>query len=72
MYFVKEKLSVETSLTGSSCCLVRLFVTFGGGGEIKSTARLELPYPCCSQAKTRGESSRKGKKCNGVDLQISI
>ena len=36
-------------------------VTFGGSGGILSTARPELPYPCVSQAKSRDETSRRGK-----------
>ena len=36
-------------------------VTFGGSGGIMSTARPELPYPCNSQAKSRDETSRRGK-----------
>ena len=41
--------------------LARLFVTFGGSGGIMTTARPGLPYPCNPQAKTRDESSRRGK-----------
>ena len=47
--------------TGFAVGLSRLFVTFGGSGGIITTARTELPYPCSFQAKTRGESSRRGK-----------
>ena len=36
-------------------------VTFGGSGGIMTTARPELPYPCVSQAKSRDETSRRGK-----------
>ena len=36
-------------------------VTFGGSGGMMTTARTELPYPCSPQAKTRDESSRRGK-----------
>ena len=36
-------------------------VTFGGSGGIRSTARPELPYQCVSQAKSRDETSRRGK-----------
>ena len=36
-------------------------VTFGGRGWIMTTARPELPYPCSSHAKTRDESSQRGK-----------
>ena len=46
-------------LTGFVCMAAH--VTFGGSGGIKSTARLELPYPCNSQAKSRVESSRRKK-----------
>ena len=46
-------------LTGFVCGSAH--VTFGGSGEIRSTARLELPYPCNSQAKSRDENSRRGK-----------
>ena len=35
-------------------------VTFCGSGGIMSTARQELPYPCKSKAKYRGETSQKG------------
>ena len=34
--------------------------TFGGSGGIRSTSRPELPYPCCSQAKSRDKTSRRG------------
>ena len=47
--------------TGFAVALHRPFVTFGGSGGIMTTARTELPYPCSPQAKTRGESSRRGK-----------
>ena len=43
-----------------------LHVTFGGSGEIMTTARSELPYPCVSLAKSRGETSRRGKLCDGI------
>ena len=47
--------------TDEVCCgLARLFVTFGGSGGM-TTARTELPYPCVSQTKTRGESSQRRK-----------
>ena len=46
-------------LTGFVCWLAH--VTFGGSGGIRSTARLELLYPCVSQAKSRDETSRRGK-----------
>ena len=36
-------------------------VTFGGSGGIRSTARPELPYLCVSKAKSRDETSRRGK-----------
>ena len=36
-------------------------VTFGGSGGIRSTSRPELPYPRVSQAKSRDETSRRGK-----------
>ena len=45
-------------LTGFVCLEAR--VTFGGSGGIMTTARLELPYPCNSQAKSRVETSRRG------------
>ena len=35
--------------------------TCGGSGGMMTTARPGLPYPCSPQAKTRGESSRRGK-----------
>ena len=41
--------------------LARLHGTFGGSDGIMTTARPGLPYPCSPQAKTRGESSRRGK-----------
>ena len=48
--------------TDTVCCgLALLHFTFGGSGMIMTTARSELPYPCSTQAKTRGESSRRGK-----------
>ena len=46
-------------LTGFVC--MEAHVTFGGSGGIMSTARSELPYPCNSQAKSRDETSRRGK-----------
>ena len=47
--------------TGVRLWLVRLLFTFGGSDGILTTARPELPYTCSSQAKTRCDSSRKGK-----------
>ena len=46
-------------LTGFVCKAAH--VTFGGSGEIRSTARPELRYPCVFQAKSRDETSRRGK-----------
>ena len=46
-------------LTGFVCMAAN--VTFGGSGGIMTTARPELPYPCVSQAKSRDETSRRGK-----------
>ena len=46
-------------LTGVVC--KEAHVTFGGSGGIRSTARPELPYLCVSQAKSRVETSRRGK-----------
>ena len=46
-------------LTGFVCWSAH--VTFGGSDGIRSTARPELPYPCVSQAKSRDETSRRGK-----------
>ena len=48
-------------LTGFVCGSAN--VTFGGsdGIGIMTTARPELPYPCVSQAKSRDETSRRGK-----------
>ena len=46
-------------LTGFVCTSAH--VTFGGSAGIMSTARPELPYPCVSQAKSRDETSRRGK-----------
>ena len=45
--------------TGFVCLVAH--VTFGGSGGIMTTARPELPYPCNSQAKSRDETSRRGK-----------
>ena len=45
--------------------------TFGGSGGITTTARTELPYPCVSQAKSRDETSRRGKQCDGVESDIN-
>ena len=47
-------------LTGFVCMAAHV-TSFGGSGGIRSTARLELPYPCNSQAKSRDETSRSGK-----------
>ena len=57
---IKPPLVVEHAfpLTGFVCMEAQ--VTFGGSGGIRSTARLELPYPCVSQAKSRDEASRRG------------
>ena len=46
-------------LTGFVCMAAH--VTFGGSGGIRSTARPEFPYPCNCQAKSRDETSRRGK-----------
>ena len=46
-------------LTGFVC--KEAHVTFGGRGGIMTTARPELPYPCVSLAKSRDETSRRGK-----------
>ena len=46
-------------LTGFVCWSAH--ITFGGSGGIGSTARPELSYPCVSQAKSRDETSRRGK-----------
>ena len=46
-------------LTGFVCRSAH--VTFGDSGGIRSTARPELPYLCVSQAKSRDETSRRGK-----------
>ena len=46
-------------LTGFVCRSA--LVTFGGSCGIMTTARPELPYPCNSQAKSRDETSRRGK-----------
>ena len=58
---IKPPLVVEHAfpLTGFVC--KEAHVTFGGSGGIRSTARPELPYPCVSQAKSRDETSRRGK-----------
>ena len=47
-------------LTGFVCMAAH--ATFGGHcGGIMTTARQELPYPCVSKAKSRDETSRRGK-----------
>ena len=58
---IKPPLMVEHAfpLTGFVC--KEDHVTFGGSGVIMTTARPELPYPCVSQAKSRDETSRRGK-----------
>ena len=68
---------IKPSLVGEHACqLMGLFVcrsahvTFGESGGIMSTARPELPYPCDSQAKSRDETSRRGKKCDGSESRI--
>ena len=55
-------------LTGLVCWSAH--VTFGGSGGIRSTARPELPYPCYFPAKSRDETSRRGKKCDGAKSRI--
>ena len=44
-------------------------VTNGGSGGIMSTARVELPFPCYSHAKSREEISRGGGE---IDLTVQI
>ena len=56
-------------LTGFVC--KEAYVIFGGSGGIRSTARPELPYPCVSQAKSRDETSRRGKYYDGVESDIN-
>ena len=58
---IKPPLVVEHAfqLTGFVCWSAH--VTFCGSGGIRSTARPELPYPRYSQAKSRDETSRRGK-----------
>ena len=34
---------------------------FSGSGWMMTTARTELPYTCVSQAKSQGQSSRRGE-----------
>ena len=46
-------------LTGFVC--KEAHVSFSGSGGIMTTARPELPYPCTFQAKSRDETSRRGK-----------
>ena len=46
-------------LTGFVCMATH--VTFGGSGGIRSTARPELPSHVNSRAKSRDETSRRGK-----------
>ena len=55
-------------LTGFVCLAAH--VAFGGSGGIRSAARPELPYPCNSQAKSRDETSRWGKLCDGNRSRI--
>ena len=47
-------------LTGFVCKPAHV-TSFGGSGGIMTTARPEFPYPCVSQAKSRDETSRRGK-----------
>ena len=58
---IKPPLVVEHAFpqTGFVCWSVH--VTFGGSGGIISTARRGLLYPCVSQAKSRDETSWRGK-----------
>ena len=55
-------------LTGVVC--KEAHATFGGSGGIMSTARPELPYSCNSQAKSRDETSRRRKLCDGNRSRI--
>ena len=46
-------------LTGFVC--KEAHVTFGGSSGKRSIAIPELPYPCVTQAKSRNETSWRGK-----------
>ena len=58
---------IKPLLVGEHAFQLTVFVcmaahgTFGGSGGIRLTARPELPYPCNSHAKSRDETSRRGK-----------
>ena len=52
-------------MTGFVCNTAH--VTNGGSSEIMSTAKLELPYPFSSQAKSRDETSRRGSNMTIYD-----
>ena len=58
------------TLTGFVC--MKAHVTFGGSGEIMSTARPELPYQCSSQAKSGDETSRRGLFARLLTLQLCL
>ena len=51
------------SLAGFVC--ESAHVIFGGSGGIMSTARQKLPYPCNSQAQTRGGGSNVTVRTHG-------
>ena len=58
---IKPPLVVEHAFPLMGFVCKETHVTFGGSGGIRSTARPGLPYPCVSQAKSRDETSRRGK-----------
>ena len=58
---IKPPLVVEHAFPLTEFVCMAAHVTNGGGGGIRSTTRPELPYPCNSQAKSRDETSRRGK-----------
>ena len=58
---IKPPLVGEHAFPLTGCVCRSAHVTNGGSGGIRSTARPELPYPCYSQAKSRDETSRRGK-----------
>ena len=67
---IKPSLVGEHAFPSTGFVCWSAHVTFGGSGGIRSTARPELPYPCVSQAKSRDETSRRGKQCDGAESRI--
>ena len=58
---IKPPLVGEHAFPPTGFVCMAAHITFGASGGIRSTARPELPYPCNSQAKSRVETSRRGK-----------